>query len=227
MPIFFPTTITGKPAASGGPKVVTFQTSDSSSAGTSSTTFTAKAIGTAASDRYVIVAVCVLNNASATPSTVTVGGNSATRQVRSARGGGIVDIWTVLVTTGTTADVVVTCAAAPNRVGIIIWSATGLSSGTAVGTGTENTATSPHTTGSFSTSNGGFVVAASCDNGAPTYTESVTGGGSPTVTEDVDAVFGGSPTMMGMHTGSTNGTSITVTVTGGTNANGGVAAASF
>jgi len=225
MPIFFPTTITGKPAAGGGPKVVTYQTQTS---GTTSTnyTFSSQAIGTATSDRIVIVAVHLLNTG-ATGSSMTVGGISATRQVRSQRGTGTSEIWTAAVPTGTTATIVVNGSAASDRCGIIVWTATGLLSGTAVGTGTNTSSSSPHATAAFATSNGGFVIMTSCDNGSPTYTESVSGGGTPAITEDYDGIFGGSPTMVGARTAATDGTNITVTITGGTSANGGMCAASF
>lgn len=229
MALFLPTTITGKPAASGGPKVVTYRTQDSQSAATNYT-FTnggsGYAIGTASSDRLVIVAVHLLNQGR-TSSSVTIGGVGATLAVRGARGTGTSEIWAAMVSSGTTANISVNTSGANDRCGIIIWTATGMSSATAVSFGSNTSSSSPHATSAFATSNGGFVIMTSCDNGAPTYTESVSGGGTPAITEDYDGIFGGSPTMIGAHTAATDGTNITVTITGGTSANGGMCAASF
>lgn len=231
MPIFFPTTITGKPAASGGPKVITYRTQDSQTSTTTTYTFnnggSGYAIGTASSDRLVIVAVN-LTISNRTVSSMTIGGVSATNAVRSQRGLACSEIWAAMVSSGTTANISITCSGTNDRCGIIIWTATGMSTATAVGSGSNTSATSPHATSAFATSNGGFVVMTSCDNGgSATYTESVSGGGTPAITEDYDGIFSGSPTMVGARTAATDGTNITVTITGGTNANGGMCAASF
>ena len=161
--------------------------------------------------------------------TVTIGGINATQLVKGVRGVGATEFWAAMVPTGTTATIVVTISANnPNRIGVLVWTATGMSSVTPVGTGTNTSSSSPHSTAAFATSNGGFVLMSSCDNGgAATFTESVSGGGKPAITENFDAVFGGSPTMVGALTGATDGTNITVTITGGTSANGGMAAVSF
>lgn len=220
-----------KRAAASAAKVVTYQTQNSTNGPQTTYTWTTQAIGTAASDRYVILAVVALNNSAAVPTDAKVNSVSmGTRLVRCQRGGGTVDFYCALVTSGTTAQFDVVFGVAPDRCGIMIWSATGLSSSAAVGTGTNTGATSPYVTGSFSTSNGGFVVGAACDNvGSATWSsQSMTGGGAATFTEDYDGIWGGSPTMMGMHSGSTNGTSCTVSVSqSSSNANGGFAVVSF
>lgn len=73
-------------------------------------THTAAAIGTADLGRQVVVSV--YGNAAAAPnsavSTLTIGGISATQQVTQEQSGLIVEIWTAIVPTGTTANIVIT-----------------------------------------------------------------------------------------------------------------------
>lgn len=135
-------------------KVLAYQTATYSDTDASSYTFTSQAIGAAASDRYVIVGVGH-SNAAADPSSVTIGGVSATK-IASVTAGSVhnASLWIALVTTGTTADIVVTVAGS-NRCGIGVWSATGLSGTTAVATGTS-TATNPSAT--IATVAGGFAI---------------------------------------------------------------------
>lgn len=126
----------GFTAAAGG-KVLTYQTSTSDSTNASSYTFTAQAIGTAAADRYVIVGAAGSNTASE-PSSVTVGGVSATKAVGTAGGNHSAGLWVALVTSGSTADIVVTWPGSIDRCAIGVWSATGLSSVTPSNTATSN-----------------------------------------------------------------------------------------
>lgn len=146
--------LAGVRGASASSKVLTYQTATYSNTDASSYTFSAQAIGTAASDRYVIVGVGN-SNTTTDPTSVTVGGNSATK-IASVTGGGAhnASLWIVLVTSGTTADIVVS-GAGPNRCGIGVWSATGLT-GTAANSSGTSTATNP--TATLATLDGGFMV---------------------------------------------------------------------
>jgi hypothetical protein len=95
-------------------------------------TFTAKAIGAAAADRFVIVAAGGSQAGTHTIASLTIGGISA-RQVVTEEGNGggenvRIAFWGAPVPTGATADIVVTFNAGMRRCGIGVWSVTGLRS---------------------------------------------------------------------------------------------------
>lgn len=89
--------------------------------------FATQAIGTAASNRYVIVVISTGQDVGATytnghPSTVTIGGVSATKLYApvptAGDGDGIMSMWGALVPTGTTATIAMTWPVSQRRVGI-------------------------------------------------------------------------------------------------------------
>ena len=86
-------------------------------------TFAATAIGTAAANRTILVGIA--SNA-VDVSTVTVGGSSASAVVSLGGANRRVAIWQVDFTTGTTADIVVTFAAAAQDCGVDVWAAYGI-----------------------------------------------------------------------------------------------------
>jgi len=188
-------------AAAGG-KVLAYQTNAADPANLTTYTFSAQAIGTAASDRYVIVGVAGSNTASE-PSTVTVGGVSATKVVGTAGGNHSAGLWVALVTSGSTADIVVTWPGSIDRCAIGVWSSTGLSSVTP-----SNTATSNATPGSctVTTLAGGFAIAFS-HLGYGTVTWSGTG-----VTQDFNTSIEASVKNTGA-SAATDGTNLTFTAT--------------
>jgi len=117
---------------------------------TPTTTFTAFGIGTAASDRYVVVTISTGNTSATAVSSVTVGGQ-ATTIVKSQKGTAasssmaIILITNSPVTSGTTADIVVTMNVGAQALSIGTFAVTGLQSTTATatnGTVTNNTAMS-------------------------------------------------------------------------------------
>jgi hypothetical protein len=125
-------------------------------------TFTSQAIGTAASDRYVIVGVGTSDGAVVTG--VTVGGNSATKIHETVDSGSLnASLWMVNVTTGTTANIVVTSSASINKVGIVAGAATGISStapsGGAIGLSNNAFDSNPRTA-TVTIPSGGFAVCA-------------------------------------------------------------------
>lgn len=99
---------------------VTYNNSYSSTTNASSYTFSASAIGTADSTRLVVV-VAHTNNLSASVSSMTIGGISATSAV-SAGSAQLVSIWYAIVPTGTTADIVLTLGATSNNAVIGVYS---------------------------------------------------------------------------------------------------------
>lgn len=88
---------------------LSYQDSDFVNSGTTSWTASSMSIGTASSDRWVIVAVWVQLNAGTGISSVTIGGNSASSLGTVQSNGAFrYGLYAANVTTGTTADVVVT-----------------------------------------------------------------------------------------------------------------------
>lgn len=91
-------------------------------------TSTASALGTASSDRVVIVALASgTSGANANFSAVTVGGVSATRIVNTTGGGStrLLEMWFALVPSGSTGDIVVTASSTVQRLALDWWTITG------------------------------------------------------------------------------------------------------
>lgn len=117
-----------------------------STADASSYTFSAVGIGTASSDRTVIVAAFARNSGStASISSVTVGGLSATQQSSAnynvAGGSSVCGLYTIPYPTGTTDDVVVTLPGTYARAGVAVYAVYGLVSVTPSATASATNAT--------------------------------------------------------------------------------------
>lgn len=116
---------------SAGVVTVSFQTPPAeNTSDLSAYTFTAAPIGTAASDRIVVVGVQTRANAARSVSGVTIGGNAATSIVvanDTAQGADISALYYLAVPSGTTADIVVTLSAAMVRCAINVWAVYGSS----------------------------------------------------------------------------------------------------
>jgi hypothetical protein len=191
-------------------------------------TFASQSLGTEQSDRKIVVAVMGRRISSGdtglVPSTVTVGGVSATLAVSSASSGdrNSASIWIADVPTGATGDIVVTFSANQGRCGIGWWATYGLTSST------------PTDTASTSTNGGALDIDISAGGLGFGYGNS--GAGTATthtwvgLTEDFDAAVG---TGNGWHSGAsletaTAATPLTVNCTGsGTPTNDQYVAASF
>ena len=155
------------------PKVLTWQTSASDSSTQSTYTFTSQAIGTAATDRYVIVAINVGAASARTWSSGTIGGVTAalvsdgTHTATLTNGASTAFIIIALVPTGTTATIAYTLSGNGARSGIGVWSATGLVSATAnhVQTSTANPGTD-----TLNVLAGGFAIGTAGNDNAGTTT---------------------------------------------------------
>lgn len=110
--------------------VLTFASSAVTGTDGTSHSFAAQAIGTAASNRYVIVLISIGQDVGTTytngvPSTVTIGGVAATKLYAPIPTGGdgdaIVSMWGALVPTGTTATIAMTWPVSQRRVGLATW----------------------------------------------------------------------------------------------------------
>ena len=175
-----------RPPAVVGPPLATYITSVADTADATGYTFTGQSLGTAAADREVVVAVqSRTGGTSITVSSLTVGGISATLEVRTANtasGYTLIEIWRAPVPTGTTGDVVVNFTGGTAlRCAIDIYKLTGRSSTFA----TSSTGASNGGTLSLNVAANGAVIAAAASASA---TSAFTWTG---VTERYDAATGG------------------------------------
>jgi hypothetical protein len=100
-------------------------------------TFTSQDIGAADGTRLVVVAVVAAAGTASDPTSVTIGGNGATKAVgRTESTIGTVSIWYLAVATGTTANIVVNFSASHARCGIGVFRLVNLVSNTPTATGT-------------------------------------------------------------------------------------------
>lgn len=130
--------------------------------------FQGLAIGDAAADRHVLLAVCGTNG-TRTVESATIGGVTATKVHELQSGNGTIAVLRALVTDGTTANVAISWSGAQSRCGIAWWTATG------IGDGTEHhkvTSTANPSVATVNTLAGGFAIAAAFDgnNNNRTYT---------------------------------------------------------
>lgn len=198
--------------AAGGPVVITFASSATLTNNATTYTFTAAGIGTASSDRLVVVSAS--GNASSDPnsnvSSLTIGGNAATivDQITTTGGGMVCALYYLLVTSGTTADIAVTFGEGQSHAAIGVWAITGWGSQTP--TDSDKAQSSTGVSQSLSTvtidSNGGAVFGYGDDvNAGTTWTNA---------TEDYDDAVEAADQQSGAHT-TTAGTP-TVTADGAT-----------
>jgi hypothetical protein len=118
--------------AGGAIPTLAYQTATNSGANSTSYTFSTQAIGTAAADRLVVVVIG--REPGDTLSSSTIGGISATVVANA----GTCTIIAAVVTTGTTADVVLNFAGTQIRIGVAVYAVYGLSSTTATSTYTAS-----------------------------------------------------------------------------------------
>lgn len=141
--IGFPFTATGTVAA---PVVSSFLSgNDLVDNASASKTWAGLSLGTAASDRKIIVGVTRrIGTGTLVINTLTVGGVSATRIATfNIASGYQIEFWGAAVPTGTTGDVVVNVAeAGVGRISVILWRTTGVQSFTATDSKTDNTISS-------------------------------------------------------------------------------------
>lgn len=145
-------------------------------------TFTSKAAGAAASNRYLLAAISGRSGSTATDITsVTIGGIAATNVIRvfgagSGSGENVTAIYIAAVPTGTTATVVVTFNVNFARCSVSLYRAVDLVSSTATATASSLVA---NPTGTFNVSAGGFAIGAA-------YTQATSSFTWTNLTENVD-----------------------------------------
>lgn len=140
------------------PTVLTFQTSTGSTSNLTTYTFSSVAIGTAATDRLVIVAVYwESGSGSISLASGTIGG--VTADISITRSGSIAcALMTARVPTGTTATITVTLSGGATKCAIGVWSATGVVSATPDATGDDVGAGS--VSAQMTVPESGFLIAA-------------------------------------------------------------------
>jgi hypothetical protein len=179
--------------------------SATSSSDLSTYTFSAQNLGTAASDRYIIVGVT--HRGTGVISTVTVDGIAAAELVVIANGSTQVGLYLASVPTGTSGDVVVTLSTTTNRCGVHMWRAVGLGEASAFDT---LAIAANILQGAVEVPAGGFTVAVALNSQSDTFTW--TG-----LTEDHDSVA--DVTMSAASKSSSSAEGITVSLSYGTGAN--------
>lgn len=139
-------------ATGGGGITGTFQAAAGSTANSSTYTFTSQPLGAAAAGRRIVIGVAT-RATSQSVSSVTVGGVSLSRDAFTNVTHNA-EIWSGVVASGTTGDVVVSMSVADSYCGVGVWSLTG-------GAATGNTATASNTGTpalTVTTLSGDFVV---------------------------------------------------------------------
>lgn len=107
------------------PQLVTYQTNAFDASDLTTYSFASQAIGTASSDRRVIVGIAG-GQSSRTVSSCSIAGQTGVWLARHQHGVATVELWSALVTTGTTGTISVTWSGGQQCCGIVIWSSTGL-----------------------------------------------------------------------------------------------------
>lgn len=180
-------------------------------------TFSSQNLGTAASDRHIIVAVAAraLGATACTISSVTVGGVAATisHQVsNNTTNSNVVGLAIAAVPSGTTGDIVVTLSRSALRCRIAAYRATTINP-TATDTGTDTTAASSQVSDTIDVPAGGCAVAVTMVAIVTPPTTWTWGG----VTEDHDATVETSASVSGASSAfaaSQSGLSVTATYIG-------------
>lgn len=174
---------------------VAYASANGEETGTNPKTWTAAGIGTAAANRYIVVGVFNRSAGAVTVSSVTVGGTACTQLVTLDGDSGAntsrADLWITnsAITSGTTADIVITFSGTPARHGYVAWAVTSIGSTTA--SATSSSSADPSTT-TINISAGGVAIGLGF-SGLDGTTSTPTG-----LTENVDASFGSSSSYTGL-----------------------------
>lgn len=117
--------------------IITFTASAQNATNLATYTFSSLNLGTAYTDRKIIIGIGARAGTSQTPTSVTVGGVTATHVASVVQNGSYAGIYIASVPTGTTGNVVVTFPGGMVRAAVGVWSARRLQSTTATDTATD------------------------------------------------------------------------------------------
>lgn len=140
--------------ATGSPYTPVLADSVSSTSGLTTYTFTGRNIGTADSNRYVMVCLGWSNSTTRTVSSVTVGGQAATVVATGSQ----VAIYRIAYPTGTTADIVVTMSGACTAMSVGLFDTRCRASPYAFDSGANNATATTVTVANVGVNNGGFLI---------------------------------------------------------------------
>ena len=177
----------GSAATAGSPKITcSFTASAGVTADGAVKTYSSVAIGTASSARYVIVAAGTTGGGGGTDdiNSITVGGTGLTNTGVTAlhTDHTLIEFWAGNITSGTSADIVVTYARSAKRAGIAVWQATGI--GSILDSGSANVTNSTNLmSDTINVAAGGLVLGYAFHADGNTITTSW----EPTLTEDFEA----------------------------------------
>tara|TARA_R110002126_G_scaffold55235_1_gene148676 strand:+ start:247 stop:1356 length:1110 start_codon:yes stop_codon:yes gene_type:complete len=180
-------------------------------------TFSSQALGTAASDRLIVVSS---DNYDGTTSGITVAGVAATAVIQASGTNSRAGLWQAAVPSGTTGDIVVTLGAGNDRLGIGVWAIYGAANSSANDTATDEDSSDPLTVSMDCPANGVMICAAAA------HTTGTKGYSWTNLTENFDAVIKAAT----QHTGAsalfeTAQSGLTITCDPASNTNGGCMAA--
>ena len=116
----------GGDVSGGGPITATYIGRVTNTSTLTTYTFSSAGIGTAASDRFVVLAIGLIGS-SGLVNSVTIGGVAATElyEFQDSIGSSVVAFYGLIVTSGTTADIVVTLASSATSCGVAIYNVNG------------------------------------------------------------------------------------------------------
>lgn len=194
----------GSPVAAAAGKVLTYRNYYLDASNNSTYTFTATDVGSAEATRRVIVGAHQYGG-SVTLTSATIGGVSATEVTTDSANTAQTLLLIAHVPTGTTADVVLTWSGSTSGSAVSVWTATGLSSDTAVDSG--RSATNP-ATDTISTVDGGFIIGVFTINGNGVLSTTTWSG----VAEDFDVQLESNASISG-GSATTNGSNVSISAT--------------
>ena len=167
--------LTGFGAGLAGPSAVTvsFIGSTVSTANATNYTFTNHAIGTAAGNRKVVVAVGVSGSSTQSITSMTIGGSGASEIVEQANTDNEVScaLYELAVASGTTATIVVSGGRSANNCGVAVWAVYGAEASASATAADYAAASAADPTLSIDCPINGAIIASShTNNGGSTFT---------------------------------------------------------
>jgi len=129
----------------------------SNTTGATTYTFTAANIGTATSDRVIVVGVMLNSSTNRTVSSVTLGGNAMTSIVGTNSASNTA-LFRISVASGTTADIVVTGSGASNGCYVVVYSLTGWGTVTTYDSNSAASTNAATISTTIDTASGGAVI---------------------------------------------------------------------
>lgn len=177
MPFFVPSTVISSQVSAA------YLQNSALIANASAYTFATQNVGAVANDRVIIVGVTSAMISGGVPTSVVVGGVSAT--LLKSVAGSASSLWAVPLPAGTTANVVVTLPSAAVRCAVTLWRVTGMTGLSAYGSASDITGGGAM---KLPVPSGGYVIGVAYNFGSAAQTFTWTG-----ITKQFDASSGSAP----------------------------------